>query len=133
MKTMVMTMAMMVGMGRQCGGRRRSCLRRRRRRRRLDRRRLRRRMRRRLCDPFPAVNPKNFTAASPTTAEVNAFLKQAWGYDENRIWSVAAILKTPAPGVARVVVFVADKTQPDKGTRTTSLRRRMASTRLRAA
>ena len=45
-------------------------------------------------DPFPPVNLKNFTASSPTTAEVNAFLKQSWGFDENRIWSVAAILKT---------------------------------------
>ncbi len=57
-------------------------------------------------NPFPPVNLKNFTASSPTTAEVNAFLKQAWGFDDNRIWSVAAILKTQAPGVARVVVFV---------------------------
>lgn len=65
-------------------------------------------------DPFPPINLKNFTAASPTTAEVNAFLKQVWGYDPNRIWSVAAIQKTAAPGVARVVVFAADKTQSGK-------------------
>jgi len=69
-------------------------------------------------NPFPPVNLKNFTADSPTTAEVDAFLKAIWGYDENRIWSVAAILKTKAPGVAKVVVFVADKTQPKKGTQT---------------
>jgi hypothetical protein len=37
-------------------------------------------------DPFPPVNLKNFTADSPTTAEVNAFLKQIWGYDDSRIW-----------------------------------------------
>jgi len=48
--------------------------------------------------------------------EVNSFLKAMWGYDDNRIWEVAAITKTPAPGVARVVVFVADTTQPGKGT-----------------
>ena len=60
---------------------------------------------------------KNFTAASPTTAEVNGFLKQSWGFDENRIWSVAAILKTQAPGVARVIVFAADKSQPEKVSR----------------
>ena len=54
---------------------------------------------------------------SPTTADVNAFLKQAWGFDDNRIWSVAAILKTQAPGVASVVVFAADKAHPDKLTR----------------
>jgi protein-disulfide isomerase len=65
-------------------------------------------------DPFPPVNLKNFTASSPTTAEVNAFLKAVWGYNENRIWSVAAIEKTAAPGVSRVVVFAADKTQPGK-------------------
>jgi len=68
--------------------------------------------------PFPPVNLKNFTADSPTTAEVDAFLKALWGYDPNRIWSIAAILKTKAPGVARVVVYVADKTQPSKATQT---------------
>jgi len=68
-------------------------------------------------DPFPPVNLKNFTASSPTTAEVNAFLKQAWGFDDNRIWSVAAIVKTQAPGVSRVIVFAADKTHPDKVSR----------------
>jgi protein-disulfide isomerase len=68
-------------------------------------------------DPFPPVNLKNFTASSPTTAEVNAFLKQAWGFDDNRIWSIAAILKTQAPGVARVVVFAVDKAHPDKVSR----------------
>jgi protein-disulfide isomerase len=70
------------------------------------------------ANPFPPVNPKYFTAETPTAAEVDAFLKALWGYDENRIWSVAAILKTPAPGVAKVVVYVADKTQPKKGTST---------------
>lgn len=65
-------------------------------------------------NPFPPVNLKNFTADSPTTAQVNAFLKQLWGYNDTRIWSVAAIQKTQAPGVARVVVYVADKTHPDK-------------------
>ena len=69
------------------------------------------------ADPFPPVNLKNFTADSPTTAEVNGFLKAVWGYDENRIWSVAAIQKTQAPGVARVVVFATDKTQPGKVSR----------------
>ena len=70
------------------------------------------------ANPFPAVNPKNFTAASPTADDVNSFLKSIWGYDENRIWSVAAVLATPAPGVSKVVVFVADKNQPGKGTQT---------------
>jgi len=68
-------------------------------------------------DPFPPVNLKNFTANSPTTAEVNAFLKQAWGFDDNRIWSIAAIVKTQAPGVSRVIVFATDKAHPDKVSR----------------
>jgi len=67
---------------------------------------------------FPKVDVKNFTALSPTVDEVNNFIKSMWGYDENRVWQVAAILKTPAPGIAKVVVFVADKTQPEKGTST---------------
>jgi protein-disulfide isomerase len=64
------------------------------------------------ANPFPPVNPKNFTADTPTRAEVDSFLTALWGYDSNRIWSVAGILKTPAPGVAKVVVFVGDKAQP---------------------
>ena len=64
--------------------------------------------------PFPAVNAKNFTAESPTVDEVNGFLKAIWGYDENRQWQVAAIVKTPAPGVAKVVVLIAQKNQPGK-------------------
>lgn len=67
---------------------------------------------------FPKVNPKNFTAATPTTADVDAFLKAMWGYDSNRIWQVVAIQKTAAPGVAKIVVLVDDKTQPGKGTQT---------------
>jgi protein-disulfide isomerase len=66
------------------------------------------------ANPFPPVNLKNYTADSPTTAEVNDFLKAVWGYDDNRVWNVAGIQKTAAPGVVRVVVFVANKTQPDK-------------------
>ncbi|MGC9198490.1 MAG: DsbA family protein [Acidobacteriaceae bacterium] len=65
-------------------------------------------------NPFPPVNLKNFTANSPTVDEVNAFLKEQWGYDTDQTWSVAAILKTSAPGVTRVVVFTANKNQPGK-------------------
>ena len=68
---------------------------------------------------FPPVNPKNFTATLPTADDVNAFLKAIWGYDENRTWQVAAILKTPAPGVAKVVVFVAENGQAG-GAKTTT-------------
>ena len=46
--------------------------------------------------------------------EVNGFLKALWGYDPNRLWQVEGIVKTPAPGVAKVVVLVADKRVPGK-------------------
>ena len=68
---------------------------------------------------FPPVNPKNFTAASPTQAEVDSFLKVLWGYDEHRVWQVSAIEKTSAPGVARVVVLADDTAQPGHGAQTT--------------
>jgi protein-disulfide isomerase len=66
------------------------------------------------ADPFPPVNPKYFTAASPTVDTVNAFLKSLWGYDSNRIWRVEAIQVTPAPNVSKVVVFVSDKAPNSK-------------------
>jgi protein-disulfide isomerase len=62
------------------------------------------------ADPFPPVNPKFFTADSPSVDTVNAFLKSLWGYDPNRIWRVEAIQKTMAPSTSKVVVFVSDKT-----------------------
>lgn len=58
---------------------------------------------------FPPANPKFFTAPSPTTQEVNSFLKQLWGYDPNRVWQVAAIQTTKAPNVSRVTVLVAEQ------------------------
>jgi len=63
-------------------------------------------------NPFPKPELKNFTADSPTTEVVNEFLMAMWGSAENRIYSVQAIQKTAAPGVVRIVVYVADKTQP---------------------
>jgi protein-disulfide isomerase len=60
-------------------------------------------------DPFPPVNPKYFTAASPTVETVNRFLKAMWGYDVNRIWRVEAIQATEAPGTSKVVIFVSEK------------------------
>ena len=60
-------------------------------------------------DPFPAVNPKFFTADTPTSATVESFLHALWGYDPNRIWRVEGIMKTDAPGVSRVVVYVTEK------------------------
>lgn len=70
------------------------------------------------ANPFPPVNLKNFTADSPSRNEVDSFLTALWGYDPNRIWQVNEILKTPAPGVSKVVVLVADKTQPGKSAST---------------
>jgi protein-disulfide isomerase len=64
--------------------------------------------------PFPPVNPKNFTTQTPSVDEVNSFLKALWGYDTNRIWQVEGIVKTPAPGVAKVVVLIGDKRAPGK-------------------
>jgi protein-disulfide isomerase len=63
---------------------------------------------------FPKPEPANFTAASPTKDVVNAFLQASWGYDSNRIWQVQAILKTPADGVSKVVIFVGDKSGKQK-------------------
>jgi protein-disulfide isomerase len=66
------------------------------------------------ADPFPPVNPKFFTATSPTVDTVNSFLKTLWGYDANRIWRVEAIQTTSAPNVTKVVVFVSDKAPNSK-------------------
>ena len=60
-------------------------------------------------DPFPAVDPKNFTADSPSAATVDSYLKTMIGYDSNRIWRVMAIRKTQAPGVSLVVALIAEK------------------------
>jgi protein-disulfide isomerase len=63
---------------------------------------------------FPAPDPKYFTAPLPTKETINAFLTASWGYEENRVWQVQAILKTPVDGVSKVVVFVGDKTGKEK-------------------
>jgi protein-disulfide isomerase len=63
---------------------------------------------------FPKPDPQYFTAPSPTKETVNAFLEASWGYDENRIWQVQAILKTEVEGVSKVVIFIADKSGKDK-------------------
>lgn len=68
-------------------------------------------------DPFPPVNPKNFTTDEPTPAVVNDFLKTVWGYNDELSWRVEAIQKTSAPGVVRVVVFVANKANQGKASR----------------
>jgi protein-disulfide isomerase len=47
---------------------------------------------------------------------VNAFLHEFWGYDPDRVWQIQAIQKTAAPGVSRVTVLAAQKTNPQIGT-----------------
>ena len=63
---------------------------------------------------FPKPNPANFTAVVPTKETVDAFLNANWGYDENRVWQVEAILKTPIDGVSKVIVYIGDKTGQQK-------------------
>jgi protein-disulfide isomerase len=65
---------------------------------------------------FPPVDPKNFTSNTPTKETVDAFLHQLWGYDADRVWQVQAIQKTAAPGVSKVTVLAAQKTNPQIGT-----------------
>jgi protein-disulfide isomerase len=63
---------------------------------------------------FPKPDPRNFTAATPTKDEVDGFLRASWGYDENRVWEVAAILKTTVPNLSKVAVYIGDKTGKEK-------------------
>lgn len=63
---------------------------------------------------FPKPDPANFTAPSPTKDVVNGFLSSNWGYDEDRIWQVQAILKTAVDGVSKVIVLIGDKTGKEK-------------------
>jgi protein-disulfide isomerase len=63
---------------------------------------------------FPAIDPANFTATAPTKETVNAFLQTSWGYDDTRVWQVAAILKTTVEGVSKVIIYVGDKTGKQK-------------------
>jgi protein-disulfide isomerase len=59
-------------------------------------------------DPFPPVDPKFFTASTPSRETVNSFLHSIWGYDTNRLWRVMAIQTTTAPGVVKVTVFITE-------------------------
>jgi protein-disulfide isomerase len=65
---------------------------------------------------FPAVDPVNFTSDTPSMDTVNAFLHEFWGYDPDRVWQIQAIQKTAAPGVSKVTVLAAQKTNPQIGT-----------------
>ena len=60
-------------------------------------------------EELPKPDPKNFTANSPTQDVVTAFLQQNWGFDDNRMWQVEAILKTPVDGVSKVIVATMEK------------------------
>ncbi len=63
---------------------------------------------------LPKTDPANFTATTPSKETVEAFLKNSWGYDENRIFEVWSIQKTSVEGISRVTVYVADKTGKTK-------------------
>ena len=63
---------------------------------------------------FPKPDPANFTASSPTKETVNAFIQANLGFDDNNIWVVEAILKTPVEGVSRVFVLLGDKAGKQK-------------------
>jgi len=65
---------------------------------------------------FPKPSPEFFTATSPTIDTINSFLEASWGYEENRVWQVEAILKTAVDNVSKVVVYIGDKTGKEKPT-----------------
>jgi len=60
-------------------------------------------------DPFPPINPKYFTADSPSVSTVESYLKTMLGFDPNRIWRVMAIQKTAAAGVSKVTALVSER------------------------
>ncbi len=63
---------------------------------------------------FPKPDPINFTASTPTKEVINAFLQTSWGYDDNRVWQIQAILKTPVEGISKVVILIGDKSGKQK-------------------
>jgi protein-disulfide isomerase len=58
---------------------------------------------------FPAPDPADFTADSPSKEVVNAFMQANLGFDANAMWQVQAIQKTQIPGMNKVVIFIGDK------------------------
>jgi protein-disulfide isomerase len=58
---------------------------------------------------FPAPDPADFTADSPTKDVVNAFMQANIGFDPNAMWQVQAIQNTQIPGINKVVIFIGDK------------------------
>jgi protein-disulfide isomerase len=63
---------------------------------------------------FPKPDPANFTATTPTREVVDSFLRANWGYDDNRMWQVQAIQKTPVDGVSKIVVLFGDRAGKEK-------------------
>ena len=63
---------------------------------------------------FPAADPANFTATTPTKETISAFLNATWGYDDTRAWQVQAIQKTVVEGISKVIVLVGDKSGKQK-------------------
>ena len=63
---------------------------------------------------FPPVDPRNFSASTPSKETVDAFLHQLWGYDADRVWQVQAIQTTAAPGVSKITVLAAQKKNPQQ-------------------
>lgn len=59
---------------------------------------------------FPAPDPADFTATTPSKDVVNAFMQANLGFDSNSMWQVQAIQKTQITGITKVVVFIGDKT-----------------------
>jgi protein-disulfide isomerase len=58
---------------------------------------------------FPKPNPADFNAAGPTKEAINAFFQINWGFDQNRVWQVQAIQKTPIDGISKVTMLAAEK------------------------
>jgi protein-disulfide isomerase len=63
---------------------------------------------------FPKADPANFTATTPSKETVDSFFNENWGFDPDRIWEVAAVLKTKVEGLSKVVVYVGDKSGKQK-------------------
>ena len=63
---------------------------------------------------FPKPDPADFTASTPSKEVINAFLQTTWGYDQNRIWQIQAMMKTPVEGITKVVILIGDKTGKQK-------------------
>lgn len=64
---------------------------------------------------FPPTGASDFTATSPTKEQVESFLRASWGYDTNRVYQVARILKTEVPGISNVIVLVGEKGRKETG------------------